>query len=55
MAQLSSETSGAGTGYEAPALTIHGSVAELTGAALAGPVIDNNFAAGQSIVHNTSL
>jgi hypothetical protein len=55
MAQMYSETGGAGSGYEAPALTIHGSVAELTGAALAGPIIDNNFAAGQSIIHNTSL
>ena len=50
-----SKTDGVVAGYEAPALTIHGSVAELTGAALVGPVVDNNFAAGRLIIGNTSL
>lgn len=32
--------------YEAPALTLHGTVADLTQAALPGPIADAGFSAG---------
>ena len=45
------ERSGA---YDAPRLTVHGSLGEVTGAALIGPLIDNNHSQGMLIVNNTS-
>jgi hypothetical protein len=49
------KTSGGGTGYETPRLTVHGSVAEVTQAFLVGAIVDKNFAAGNLIIGNTSL
>lgn len=42
-------------GYEAPRLTAHGSVAEVTQAFLAGIIVDNNHSQGHLIIGNTSL
>ncbi|HLX87110.1 MAG TPA: lasso RiPP family leader peptide-containing protein [Acidimicrobiales bacterium] len=41
--------------YEAPRLTVHGTLAEATQAFLIGPIIDNSMSQGKLIIGNTSL
>ena len=43
-----------GRGYEAPHLAMHGSVVELTQAAIIGIFVDNNHSQGSLIINNTS-
>jgi hypothetical protein len=50
-----SYTAGGETGYEAPKLTIHGSVEEITRASHVGYVADQNIPAGTSVIGRTSL
>jgi hypothetical protein len=42
-------------GYVAPELTMHGSVADITGAFLVGLFVDSNFSQGNLIIGSTSL
>ncbi|HZU79324.1 MAG TPA: lasso RiPP family leader peptide-containing protein [Acidimicrobiales bacterium] len=44
-----------GSTYEAPAITAHGSVADLTKAFLVGLFIDSNGKSGNLIIGSTSL
>lgn len=49
-------TAGGPRDYEAPRLTMHGSVTDATQAAIVGPIIDNSQNnQGRLIVGNTSL
>jgi len=49
------EQTGGGTRYEAPRLTAHGSVAEVTQALIAGVVLDKSLPAGSPVFGNDSL